>query len=70
MVLEFFGGVTKIDLTTDNFATSKGDGFIGGLSATVEIPHRWYNMSYGLHLSESTVSILGRQQFLVLRMNL
>ena len=55
-----FGGITNIDLTTDNFVTKKGDGFIGGLSATVEIPHRWYNMSYGLHLSESTISILGR----------
>ena len=55
-----FVGITNINLTTDNFVTVKGNGFIGGLSATVEIPHRWYNMSYGLHLSESTVSILGR----------
>ena len=55
-----FGGVTKIDLTTDNFITTQGDGFMGGFSATVDIPHRWYNMSYGMHLSESTISILGR----------
>lgn len=55
-----FGGLTKVDLVTDNFETTQGDGFIGGMSATVEINHRWYNMSYGLHLSESTISILGR----------
>lgn len=55
-----FGGFTKVNLATDNFTTTEGDGFIGGFSATVEIPHRWYNMSYGLHLSESTISILGR----------
>ena len=55
-----FGGITKVNLTTDNFITTEGDGFIGGLSATVDIRHRWYNMSYGLHLSESTISILGR----------
>ncbi|WP_396602595.1 hypothetical protein [Algibacter sp. R77976] len=55
-----FGGLTKVDLTTDNFITTQGDGFMGGFSATVEIPHRWYNMSYGMHLSESTISILGR----------
>lgn len=55
-----FGGITKVNLTTDNFTTQEGDGFIGGFSATVDIPHRWYNMSYGMHLSESTISILGR----------
>ena len=55
-----FGGITKVNLTTDNFTTTEGDGFIGGFSATVDIPLRLYNASYGLHLSESTISILGR----------
>ena len=55
-----FGGLTKVDLKTDNFITTHGDGFMGGFSATVDIPHKWYNMSYGMHLSESTISILGR----------
>ncbi len=55
-----FGGITKIDIKTDNFITTEGDGFVGSLTATVEIPHRWYNMSYGMQLSESTISILGR----------
>ncbi|SFC96360.1 hypothetical protein [Algibacter pectinivorans] len=56
----FFGGITKVKLATDNFITKEGDGFIGGLSATVDIPFKWYNMSYGMQFSESTVSILGR----------
>ena len=55
-----FGGITKIDIITDNFITTEGDGFIGGMSAAVDIPHRWYNMSFGMQLSESTISILGR----------
>ncbi len=59
-----FGGLTKTDITTNNFVTSKGDGFIGGLSATVEIPHKWYNMSYGMHLSENSVLISARPTML------
>lgn len=55
-----FGGITKVNLSTDNFITTEGDGFIGGMSATVDIPHKFYNMSFGMQLSESTISILGR----------
>lgn len=55
-----FGGITNVNLDTDNFITQKGDGFLGGLSATVEIPHRWYNMSFGMQLSESKIGILAR----------
>ncbi len=59
-----FGGITQVDLMTDNFITSGGEGFIGGLSATVEIPHRWYNMSYGMQLSESSIQISARPSML------
>jgi hypothetical protein len=55
-----FGGITKMEIATDNFVTEQGDGFIGGLLSTVEIPHKWYNMSFGMQLSESAVHILGR----------
>ncbi len=55
-----FGGITKFDITTDNFVTSEGDGFLGGLSATVDIPLRWYNISFGMQLSENNIDILGR----------
>ncbi|WP_303316618.1 hypothetical protein Q4Q34_07380 [Flavivirga abyssicola] len=54
------GGITKFDITTNNFVTKQGDGFLGGLSAMVDIPHIWYNISYGMQLSESTIEILGR----------
>ncbi|GAA3591603.1 hypothetical protein Q4Q39_05120 [Flavivirga amylovorans] len=54
------GGITKFDITTSNFVTKQGDGFLGGLSAMVDIPHMWYNISYGMQLSESTIEILGR----------
>jgi hypothetical protein len=55
-----FGGITKLDIITNNFTTKQGDGFMGGLLAIVDIPHRWYNMSFGMQLSESTIGILGR----------
>lgn len=55
-----FGGLTQTDIETDNFITEKGNGFLFGMSATVDIPHKWYNMSYGMQLSENYVNILGR----------
>ncbi|GAA4891597.1 hypothetical protein GCM10023311_15000 [Flaviramulus aquimarinus] len=54
------GGVTQFDIVTDNFTTKSSNGFIGGLSAVVDIPNRWYNMSFGMQLSESTIEISGR----------
>ena len=55
-----FGGITKFDIQTDNFVTEQGNGFLFGMSATVDLPHRWYNMSYGMQLSENYVDISGR----------
>ncbi|WP_282134898.1 hypothetical protein [Seonamhaeicola maritimus] len=55
-----FGGITKIDIDTDNFTTEQGDGFLFGMSATVDLPHKWYNMSYGMQLSENYLKISGR----------
>ena len=55
-----FGGITQFDIITDNFETTKGNGWIGGMSATVDIPHKWYNASYGMQLSENTIGISGR----------
>ena len=54
------GGITKLDIDTDNFITKEGNGFLFGMSATVDIPHRWYNMSYGMQLSENYINIQGR----------
>mgnify|MGYP001821183752 CR=1 FL=1 len=55
------GGVTQFDIITDNFETEKGDGWLFGASATVDIPHKWYNMSYIIQLSEHTIGISARQ---------
>lgn len=54
------GAITKFDIATTNFTTKQGDGFLGGFNATVDIPHLWYNISFGMQLSESTLGISAR----------
>ncbi|MFH4963829.1 hypothetical protein V8G69_02395 [Gaetbulibacter sp. M235] len=54
------GAITKFDIITDNFETEQVTGFLGGFLATVDIPNRWYNMSFGMQLSENHINILGR----------
>ncbi|MEC3906266.1 hypothetical protein VOI54_04510 [Tamlana sp. 2201CG12-4] len=54
------GGITQFNIETNNFTTKSSNGFMGGLSATVDIPVRWYNISFGMQLSESPIEILGR----------
>lgn len=51
------GGITQFDIITSNFVTKKNTGFIGGLSASVDIPHKWYNVSYNIQLSENNIDI-------------
>ena len=51
------GGITQFDILTDNFKTKASTGFIGGMSASVDLPHKWYNVSYNIKLSESKVDI-------------
>ncbi len=54
------GGLTQFNIKTDNFVTTKGNGFIASLAATVDIPHRWYTVSYGMQISQNTLEISGR----------
>lgn len=54
------GGITQFDIDTDNFNTKSSNGFMGGLMATVDIPLRWYNVSFGMQLSENAIEISGR----------
>jgi hypothetical protein len=54
------GGITQFDIITDNFETQKTNGWIGGMSATVDIPHRWYNVSYSIQFSENNIGVFGR----------
>ncbi|WP_194766409.1 outer membrane beta-barrel protein [Tamlana sp. I1] len=58
------GGLTQYDILTDNFTTKSSNGFLGGLRASVDLPHKWYNLSYGMQLSENNVEILGRPSLL------
>ncbi len=58
------GGLTQFDIKTDNFETQKGSGWIGGLAATLELPHRWYTVSYGMQVAESNMDIMGRSSAL------
>ncbi|MBO6879894.1 hypothetical protein [Winogradskyella sp.] len=53
------GGITQFDIITDNFKTKSNTGFLGGLTASVNIPHKWYNVSYNIQLSENNIDILG-----------
>lgn len=54
------GGLTQFDIKTDNLETQKGDGWIAGMAATLDLPHRWYTVSYGMQVSENNMSIMGR----------
>ncbi|GGH37689.1 hypothetical protein IA57_05415 [Mangrovimonas yunxiaonensis] len=56
-----YGGLTQYDILTDNFETQPGNGWMVGASATVDIPHKWYNISYTIQLAENKVGIASRQ---------
>ena len=55
------GGITQFDILTDNFNTSPGNGWLISASTTADIPHKWYNISFGMQLSENTIEIDGLQ---------
>jgi hypothetical protein len=54
------GGLTQFDIKTDNFETKAGNGWMISASATGDLPHKWYNISYGMQLSENKLEISGR----------
>lgn len=54
------GGITQFDILTDNFTTKSNSGWVAGLSATVDIPHKWYTVSYNFTLSENNIDIAAR----------
>lgn len=53
------GGITQFDIKTDNFETKAENGWLASASATVDIPNKWYNISYAMQLSENKISIMG-----------
>ena len=54
MVLVYVEELLNMILLLIILRYNKGDGWIGGMSATVGLPHKWYNVSYGMQLSENT----------------
>ncbi len=64
------GGITQYDFQTDNFETKAGNGWAVAGSATVDLPHKWYNMSYMIQIAENNIGIaaspvpLGPEEFL------
>lgn len=53
-------GITQYDINTNNFITKSGAGFLGGLTATLDLPHKGYTVSYGMQMSENNIEISGR----------
>lgn len=53
-------GISQFDILTDNFETKSNVGFIGGMSSVVDIPHKWYNVSYNITLSENKIDVKAR----------
>lgn len=51
--LGIYGGLTQFDIKTDNFNTESEQGYIGGMAATVDLPHKWYTVSYNIQLSQN-----------------
>lgn len=57
-----YGGLTSFNVSTDDLVTERQNGWNVGLAATVDLPHRWYNVSYNIQLSENKIGI-GAMQF-------
>lgn len=60
------GGITKFDIITENLETQSETGWLGGMMATVDIPNRWYNVSYSIQFSENNIGIFGRSPLISL----
>lgn len=55
------GGITKYTIHTDNFEVTPQNGWFIKTSTTVDIPHKWYNVSYGMQISKNKLDIAGRE---------
>jgi hypothetical protein len=53
------GGLTQFDIITDNFDTTASNGWLVNASATGDLPHKWYNISYGMQISENNLEVSG-----------
>lgn len=52
------GGITQYDILTDTFETTSDTGWAAGLETMVNVPHKWYDVSFGILFSDNTLNIL------------
>jgi len=53
-----YGGLTQFDINTSDFNTDSQSGWLIGAAATVDLEHKWYNISYNIQLSQNKFGIL------------
>jgi len=52
-----YGGLSKYDIKTSDFITEEQNGWLIGAAATVDLPHKWYNVSYNIQLAQNKIGI-------------
>ena len=57
--LGFQAGLSQFDIITDNFTTKQQNGWIVGLTGTVSVEHKWYDVSYGIQFTENKIGVTG-----------
>jgi hypothetical protein len=53
-----FGGITQTDIISDQLDTSVKTGWYGGLMTAGDVPHKWYNLQYGLALTQNSFEVM------------
>ena len=56
----FGGGITFLDIITDNFETKQGNGWLISAGIGAALPNKWYDISYNIQLLENNLEISGR----------
>jgi len=54
-------GVSSFDIVSNNFISKSDNGFVLGASTVVDLPHKWYTVSYEMLLSEQSIELIGKQ---------
>lgn len=54
------GGITQYDILTDDLDIINTDGWIVGMSATVDLPHKSFNLSYGMQISQNEIGLAAK----------
>ena len=53
-----FGGIAQTDILSDQLETSVKNGWYGGLMTAGDVPHKWYNLQYGLSLTQHSLEVM------------